>query len=95
VPNGKPHDHPVTDTVVHGMHPFPPALEAMIRELHALDPRVFDQLGWAPFDWERGAHLEPAAELLRGLLASHGDAESRRRLISAYQQATRPDPGAS
>lgn len=87
MPNGKHHDHPVTDTVVHGLHPFPPELEALVRRVHALDPRVFDDLQWAPFDWEKGRHHAPARALLAGLIAHHGDLAKRRELLAAYRAA--------
>jgi hypothetical protein len=53
MPNGKPHDHPVIDTVIHGLHPFPPDVEDLVRQVHARNPGVFDDLGPAPFEWER------------------------------------------
>ena len=40
MPNGKPHDHPVTDTVSHGLHPFPPDIEDLVQQLHARNRRV-------------------------------------------------------
>jgi hypothetical protein len=54
--NGKPHDHPVTDTVIYGLHPFPPDVEDLVRQVHARNPGVFNDLGWAPFEWEKGNH---------------------------------------
>jgi hypothetical protein len=60
MPNGKPHDHPVTDTVIHGRHPFPPNVEDLVRQVHARNPGVFNDLGWAPFEWEKGNHLAEA-----------------------------------
>lgn len=89
MPNGKPHDHPVTDTVIHDMHPFPPELEQLVRDVHARNPRVFDDLEWAPFDWEQGKHVPEALALLRGLLEHHGDPIRHRELIDQYRRATR------
>lgn len=88
MPNGKVHDHPVTDTIVHGLHPFPPDIEALVVGVHARDPGVFNDLGPAPFDWERGEHLAEARALLSGLLREHGDPSARRRLLKAYADAT-------
>ena len=39
MPNGKQHDNPVTDTVVHGLHPYPKDLEELVLKLHARNPR--------------------------------------------------------
>jgi hypothetical protein len=67
MPNGKPHDHPLTDMLVHGMHPFPKDMEAMLREILAHDPvfpdgklRFLDQMRWNDrfFDWEAGRNLD-------------------------------------
>ncbi|MEK7364978.1 MAG: hypothetical protein AAB016_13500 [candidate division NC10 bacterium] len=88
MPNGKPGDHPVTDLIVHGRHPFPPDVEELVRTLHTLDPVVFNALEWAPFDWEQGRHLEEARILLRGLIESHGDPAARRRCLESYRSRT-------
>ena len=88
MPNGRPHDHPVTDTVVHGLHPFPPDIEALVIQVDARDPGVFNDLGGAPFDWQKGKFLAEARDLLSGLLREHGDPSARRRLLRAYSEAT-------
>ena len=65
MPNGKPGDNPITDLLVHGRHPFPPDIEAMILEIVKLDSsKTFDGFGWKPFDWEEGKDLDEARELL-------------------------------
>lgn len=61
--NGKPQDHPVTDTVIHGLHPFPPDLEDSVRQVHTRNPGVFNDLG---------NHVAEARVLLKGLLEHHG-----------------------
>jgi hypothetical protein len=77
MPNGKPGDHPVTDMLVHGMHPFPPDIEAMLREVLRLQPEFPD--GKRPFvegcewegrffAWERGEGLDEGREALRRVL---------------------------
>jgi hypothetical protein len=71
MPNGKPHDNPLTDLLVHGMHPFPPDIEEMIRELHDIDPAILHELGVAPFDWEAGKYLDGARSTLGALLRRH------------------------
>ena len=71
MPNGKPGDHPITDMLVHRKHPFPRDMEAMIREIYAIDPRILDELQWEPFEWEKGERLQKGRETLRRLLAKH------------------------
>lgn len=73
MPNGKPGDHPRTDLLVHGTHPFPADIEDMILRIHAADPRLLTRIGdqdW--FDWEKGRNLEHGRTLLEQLLARHG-----------------------
>ena len=88
MPNGKPHDHPVTDTVIHGLHPFPPDVEDLVRQVHARNPGVFNDLRRAPFEWEKGNYLAEARVLLKGLLEHHGFPERCRQLVRAYEAAT-------
>jgi hypothetical protein len=65
MPNGKIGDHPITDLLIHGRHPFPQEIEDMILEIVRLDSsRTFDGLGTKPFDWEEGKNLDEARELL-------------------------------
>jgi hypothetical protein len=76
VPNGKPGDNPLSDTSVHGAHPFPSDIEMMPREIDSLG-RSYGR--WAPgenwpyslheFDLERGKNLDEARRLLSHLLA--------------------------
>ena len=75
--NGKPGDHPVTDMLLHGMHPFPADMEAMLREILSLDPAFpdgkryyVDQVRWEQrfFDWEKGKNLDEGREALRAVL---------------------------
>jgi hypothetical protein len=84
MPNGKPGDNPLTDLVVHGRHPFPEEIEAMLWRV--------DELGRAPgrwplgenwpfpgreFDWAEGRDLAGAREALTTLIdlleAGRGD----------------------
>ena len=76
--NGKPGDHPLTDMLVHGKHPFPMDIEEMLREVLALDPifadgnrRYVDQVEWDRrfFDWERGQNLDEGRKVLKSVLA--------------------------
>ena len=77
--NGKPQDHPVTDTVIHGLHPFPPDLEDSVRQVHTRNPGVFNDLG---------NHVAAARVLLKGLLEHHGHPEMCRQFVRAYEAAT-------
>ena len=77
LPNGRPGDHPLTDLLVHGMHPFPEDMEKMLREILALDPDFPD--GRRPYAegvewmkmfgaWARGEQLDEGRESLRLVL---------------------------
>ncbi|HEY5668818.1 MAG TPA: hypothetical protein VIS10_02395 [Anaerolineales bacterium] len=68
MPNGKIHDHPITDLLVHGLHPFPAEMEALIRKIHAVNPSSLLSLGMEPFDWEQDLNLEQGMEKLRSIL---------------------------
>lgn len=70
MPNGKIHDHPITDLLVHGLHPFPAEMEALIRKIHAVNPSSLLSLGMEPFDWEQDLNLEQGMEKLRSILAA-------------------------
>jgi hypothetical protein len=76
--NGNPGDEPLTDMLVHGLHPFPSDMEKMLREILAIDPifpdgkRPFvDQVKWLGRfnDWKRGINLDTGREALREVLA--------------------------
>jgi hypothetical protein len=63
--NGKPHDNPLSDLLIHGWHPFPLDIEAMILEIVKLDsPQALNDLGMKVFDWEEGKNLDEARALL-------------------------------
>jgi hypothetical protein len=72
MPNGKPGDHPVTDLIVHGAHPFPGDIEAMMRELHRIDPAALLEFGAEPLEWARRKHLDSARKKLSFHLVKHG-----------------------
>jgi hypothetical protein len=89
MPNGKPHDNPISDTLIYGMHPFPADIEQLVIALHKLDPHlVVNELEWAPFDWEQGKYLNEACVLLRALIDSHGDPNARRQYLETYRAKT-------
>ncbi len=91
MPNGKPHDNPITDIVIHGMHPYPEDLEQLVIELHRMNPGIFNDLEWAPFDWEKGKYLGEARELLKSLISNHGNTNAYKRLVEDYRVATAED----
>jgi hypothetical protein len=68
MPNGKIHDHPINDLLVYGLHPFPRKMEALVRQIYAIDPSALHALGMVPFDWERGRDLEKGMQILSDLL---------------------------
>ena len=68
MPNGCPGDNPMTDLLAHGMHPFPEDIEALIREILAIDPHALDRLDISPFRWEQGKELAKGRRYLRGKL---------------------------
>lgn len=80
---GVPYDHPVTDTVVHGRHPFPKGVEWIVIAVHARNPGVFHGLLSGPFDWAKGRFLPETTRLLQGLLDHHGDPAACRRVLDA------------
>ena len=88
MPNGKPGDHPLTDMLVHGQHPFPPEIERLLRDVLALAPRFPDEGRFSSergawhhrlFRWERGEDLAEGRRALEAVLAelraSSGPAE--------------------
>ena len=85
MPNGKPHDNPISDITIHGMHPFPSELEALVLRLHKMNPMIINDLEWAPFDWEKGEYIEEAKILLKGLIDNHGDPDACHKLLTEYK----------
>ena len=70
--SSNPGDHPVSDLLFHGRHPFPPEVERLILRLHQADPRVWRELSCAAENWTRlpatGASCGRVVEYLNGLL---------------------------
>lgn len=90
MPGGKIHDNPVTDLIIHGLHPFPPDIEMLILELieKDQDSKIFNALKWAPFDWEAGKYLDESRELLDSLIINYQDFDECIRLIAEYENKT-------
>ncbi|MBI5767705.1 MAG: hypothetical protein HZA93_07905 [Verrucomicrobia bacterium] len=76
MPNGKHGDNPLSDLIVHGMHPFPADVEEMLRKIDALGRRpdrypLGQNWPFSPreFDWEQGRDIDGARRDLRHLLS--------------------------
>lgn len=78
MPNGRPGDSPLSDMLNHGLHPFPADIEALLREVLALQPEFPDgprlyvqQIEWLNrFDaWARGENLAEGRAALKQVLA--------------------------
>jgi hypothetical protein len=75
MPAGGPGDHPLTDLLFHGRHPFPEDMERMLFQLHERHPGTlkwsddFDRVIWG---WMEGQGLEAGRALLRTKLGMAG-----------------------
>ena len=77
MPAGGLGDHPLTDLLHHGRHPFPKDMEEALQEILSLDP-IFpdgprphlDQLRWEQrfWDWQAGKNLDEGRTALREVL---------------------------
>ncbi len=77
MPNGKPGDNPLSDLIIHGIHPFPHDIEEMLLRIDALGRRpdrwpLGENWPFSPreFDWERGKDLDGARRVLADLIAT-------------------------
>jgi hypothetical protein len=71
--NGRPGDSPFTDMLLHGRHPFPPDIEAMLRALHARNPLAITEIDFQDLlAWERGERLGAGRSTLNALCRRHG-----------------------
>ena len=75
--NGKRGDSPLSDMLVHGLHPFPMDMEATLRDILELEPIFPDgrrpyaeQVRWLKRfdDWARGANLDEGRAALSEIL---------------------------
>jgi hypothetical protein len=68
MPNGKPGDHPITDMLVHGEHPFPTEIEIMIRKVHEIDPTLLKHADRYVDDWIHHRNVSRGCEFLESLI---------------------------
>ena len=75
MPNGKPHDNPLSDFTIHGRKPFPPDIMHLLERIQELGRKdglypLGENWPYSPreFDWEQGRDLEGARRDLRHLL---------------------------
>jgi hypothetical protein len=84
MPNGKHGDNPLSDLTIHGQHPFPPDIEALLLRINALGRGerrwpLGENWPFSPreFEWERGKDLDGArrdlANFISKLEAGQGD----------------------
>ncbi|KAA9131998.1 hypothetical protein F3N42_07455 [Marinihelvus fidelis] len=73
--NGKPHDNPLSDLVIHGMSSFPAEMESLllqINELGRMQGRFPLGENWPfshkEFDWAKGRAIDAGMVLLQELL---------------------------
>jgi hypothetical protein len=72
MPAGSLGDHPLTDLLVHGQHPFPSDIEALILRLRDVSPRYLDQIELIEFlDWASNKKLDAGRNHLNELLAKY------------------------
>ena len=72
MPAGSLGDHPLTDLLVHGQHPFAPDIEALVLKLRDLSPRYLDQIELTEFlDWASNKNLDAGRDHLNRLLAKY------------------------
>lgn len=70
--NGKIGDNPISDILIHNLHPLPLDMEKMIREINSINPQILhDNFSLEPFDWEQGKDLEEGRKKLKELLSKY------------------------
>ena len=68
---GGPDDHPLTDLLLWGRHPFPKEIEELVLAIAAITPEALHDTklrGAAWFDWASGQDLENGVRILRAKL---------------------------
>lgn len=65
----RPKEHPIRELLLHGEHPFPLDMEAMIQRLHQKAGAITAEIAMDAYDWERGEQLDLGRKKLRALCA--------------------------
>ena len=102
--NGKPGDSPVTDLALHGAHPFPPDIEALLLQIETLGSRpgiwpLGENWPFSPRElrWARGDDLDAArrdlTHLVELLQEGRGDEVPVDPMTGKPLSGPRPDGG--
>lgn len=74
-----PGEHPISDLIFHGRHPFPHSVEQLILRIHAADPRAWREFSSAAESWTRLSRSEESCgrvlDYLNRLLQELDDGE--------------------
>jgi hypothetical protein len=69
---GSPGDHPITDLLRYGKHPFPAEIEVLLRRINERNPMALNgDIALFAYDWEQGKNLIEGRQLLEKLLAQN------------------------
>ena len=68
---GGPGDHPIGDLIYYGQNPFPADIADLVRQLHALDPKMRNTFASDACDWVEGRALDEGHAKLRAELQKH------------------------
>ncbi len=74
---GGPGDHPLTDLLYWGKHPFPEEIEELVLAIAAITPEALHDTklrGATWWAWEKGEDIEEGVRLLRAKLKELNDA---------------------
>lgn len=75
MPNGKPGDDPITDLLVHGLHPFPLEVEPLLLEIFKREPRFPDDHRFGHHFSEQERWMQLIRRLAGGQDVEYGRAE--------------------
>lgn len=91
--NGKPHDNPLSDLVIHGMNSFPDEIESLLLQIHELgrmQGRYPLGENWPfshqEFDWAKGQSINRGMRLLQDLLDKMERGEGDEVLLNPLTQ---------
>ncbi|MBS0664274.1 MAG: hypothetical protein JSR48_13495 [Verrucomicrobia bacterium] len=72
MPIEKSKEHPIRELLLHGKHPFPSDMEAMLLRLNMKPNAITAEIAMDAYDWERGEQLERGRKKLKALCAQNG-----------------------